>query len=78
MEVARDRYQMRIPRAPDLMAHGNILDHEYVLERDDWKMAEISKKWFRVVDTYGVEIGLGEDEILVLAITVVIDQMAHD
>jgi uncharacterized protein YxjI len=77
VEVARDRYQIRIPRAPDLIAHGNILDHEYVIERDDWKIAEISKKWFRVADTYGVEIGPGEDDILILAITVVIDQMAH-
>ncbi len=77
VEVARDRYQIRIPRAPDLLAHGNILDHEYVIERDNWKIAEISKKWFRVADTYGVEIGPGEDDILILAITVVIDQMAH-
>jgi uncharacterized protein YxjI len=77
VEVARDRYQIRIPRAPDLIAHGNILDHEYVIERENWKMADISKKWFRVADTYGVEIGPGEDDILILAITVVIDQMAH-
>lgn len=78
VEVMRDRYRISIPHAPDLIAHGNILDHEYVIERDNWRIAEISKKWFRVADTYGVEIGPGEDDILILAITVVIDQMAHD
>lgn len=77
VEVVRDRYRISIPHAPDLIAHGNILDHEYVVERDHWRIAEISKKWFRIADTYGVEVGPGEDDILILATTVVIDQMAH-
>ena len=38
---------------------------------------EVSKKWFRVRDTYGVEIEPGQDEILILALTACIDQMAH-
>ena len=41
------------------------------------KAAEVSKKWFRVRDTYGVEIEPGQDDILVLAVTACIDQMAH-
>ena len=40
----------------DLKAHGNIVDHEYEIERDGDNVAEVSKKWFRVRDTYGVEI----------------------
>ena len=40
-------------------------------------MAAISKKWFRVRDTYGVEIAAGEDEALLLAITVAIDDLAR-
>jgi uncharacterized protein YxjI len=35
--------------------HGNIVDHEYRIERGGKKVAEVSKKWFRVADTYGVE-----------------------
>jgi uncharacterized protein YxjI len=77
VQVVRDRYKINVPHGPDLIAHGNILDHEYVIEQDSWKIAEISKKWFRVRDTYGVEIAPGQDDILLLAITVVIDQMAH-
>ena len=37
--------------------------------------AEVSKKWFRVADTYGVDIAPGADDILILACTVVIDMM---
>lgn len=74
----RDRYKIDIPGGDDMSAHGNILDHEYVIEQHGQKLAEISKKWFRIRDTYGVEIARGQDDILLLAITVVIDMMAHE
>jgi uncharacterized protein YxjI len=38
---------------------GNILDHEYEIEAEREKVAEVSKKWFRVRDTYGVEVSPG-------------------
>jgi uncharacterized protein YxjI len=37
----------------------------------------VSKRWFRVRDTYGVEVAPGENDILILATTAVIDTMAH-
>lgn len=40
-------------------------------------MATISKRFFRVRDTYGIEIAAVEDHALLLAVAVVIDQMAH-
>jgi uncharacterized protein YxjI len=61
----------------DLRAHGNVLDHEYEIKRDDDVVASISKKWFRVRDTYGVEIAAGEDEPLMLALTVAIDEIGR-
>ncbi len=42
--------------SPGLKVHGNIGDHEYEIERDGDRVAQISKRWFRVRDTYGVEI----------------------
>ena len=42
------------------------------------KVAEVSKKWFRLTDSYGVEIESGQNDILILAITVAIDMMVHD
>jgi uncharacterized protein YxjI len=41
-------------------------------------VATVSKKWFRVADTYGVEIAPGQDPVLVLAATVAVDMMAHE
>jgi uncharacterized protein YxjI len=41
-------------------------------------VAEVSKKWFTLRDTYAVEIEDGEDDVLILAAAVVIDQICHD
>ena len=57
---------------------GNVVDHEYEIEDDGVKIAEVSKRWFRVRDTYGVEIAPGQDDIIVLAVAVAIDAMTHD
>jgi uncharacterized protein YxjI len=71
----RDRFTIDVDGGPDLKAHGNIVDHEYKIERDGDVVAEVSRKWFRVRDTYGVEIRPGHDAALILAITVCIDAM---
>lgn len=73
----RDRFTVKIKNGPDLEVKGNILDHEYTIGEGRDKVAEVSKKWFRIRDSYGVEIEPGQDEAVILAITVCIDQMAH-
>ena len=73
----RERWIIKIEDGPDLHVHGNILDHEYRIERDDAKIAEVSKRWFRVRDTYGVEVAPGENDVLILASVAVLDTMVH-
>jgi uncharacterized protein YxjI len=74
----RDRFAIELESGGELNAKGNIVDHEYEIERDGNKVAEISKRWFRVRDTYGIEIAPGENDALILAATVCIDEMSHD
>jgi uncharacterized protein YxjI len=71
----RDRWTINVSGGPDLEIQGNIVDHEYRIEDGRTKVAEVSKKWFRVRDTYGVEIEPGQNDILILAATVAIDMM---
>jgi len=73
----RERWVVDVEDGPDLRAQGNFVDHEYTIERDGDKVAEVSKRWFRVRDTYGVEVAPGENDVLILATTAVIDAMAH-
>jgi uncharacterized protein YxjI len=74
----RDRWKVEVADGPEMNVQGNILDHEYKIEAGKEKVAEASKKWFRVRDTYGVEVSPGQNAALILAITVALDQMAHD
>jgi len=75
----RDRWKINIPGGDDLIAQGNILQHEYTIRKKGERqpIAVISKKWFRLRDTYGVELESAFDAPLILAITVTIDLMAH-
>jgi len=74
----RDHYTIEVEGGEDLKAHGNIVDHEYEIERDGHKIAEVSKRWFRVRDTYGIEVASSENGAFLIAVAVCIDQMAHD
>jgi uncharacterized protein YxjI len=74
----RDRFHVEVEGGEDLKVHGNIVDHEYEIERDGKKIAEISKKWFRIRDTYGVEVRDPQATVLVLAVTVAVDSMSHE
>jgi uncharacterized protein YxjI len=72
----RDRFVLNIASGPDIEIQGNILDHEYTFEQGGRKIAETSKKWFRLRDSYGVEIEPGQNDILILAATVAIDMIS--
>ncbi len=74
----RDRWAVNVKGGPDLDVQGNILDHEYSIKQGWNKVAEVSKKWISLTDTYVVEIDEGQNDILILAIAVAIDMMAHD
>jgi uncharacterized protein YxjI len=73
----RDRYSIEVEDGEDMEAKGNIVAHEYNVERGGERVAEVSKRWFRIRDTYGIEVAPGEEDALLLAVTVCIDQMAR-
>jgi uncharacterized protein YxjI len=74
----RDRWIVKFKNGPDLDVQGNILDHEYEIKAGRRKIAQVSKKWFRVRDTYGVEVAPDQEDVIILAVTVALDQMAHN
>jgi uncharacterized protein YxjI len=73
----RDHFKITIDGGHDLEAHGKVMDHEYKVERDGTTIARVSKKWFRVRESYGIEIEPGEDVSLMLAIAVCLDAMSR-
>jgi uncharacterized protein YxjI len=73
----RCKFTVDVPGPDDLEAQGSFLDMEYNFERGGRQVAEVSKRWFSWSDTYGVDIADGEDDVLILAATVVIDMVCH-
>jgi uncharacterized protein YxjI len=70
-------FDIDLPGPNDLQAKGDFLDHQYAFERGGETVARVSKEWFAVADTYGVQVEPGEDDVLILASSVVIDMACH-
>jgi uncharacterized protein YxjI len=71
-------FSVDVPGPDDLEATGSFTDHEYEFRRSGATVATVSKRWFSWTDTYGVEVAEGEDDILILASSVVIDMACHE
>ena len=61
------------PSPTDLEVQGDFWQHEYTFTRAGQVVATVSKRYFSWTDTYGVDIAPGEDDILILACTVIVD-----
>lgn len=58
-------------------ANGDIIEKNYVIESDQGVVAETSRKWFRIRESYGIDVFL-PDVPLVLAVAVAVDELAED
>ncbi|MCP3904491.1 MAG: hypothetical protein GY715_12760 [Planctomycetes bacterium] len=70
-------FTIDVPGPNDPVAEGDFMHHEYTFRRGRDVIAAVSKRWFTWADTYGVDIAPDEDDILLLASTVVIDMACH-
>jgi uncharacterized protein YxjI len=71
------RFAVDVPGPDDLEAEGSFTDHEYEFRRAGRVVATVSKRWFALRDTYGIEIDDREDQVLLLACAVVVDEACH-
>jgi len=78
MSFLSSKFTVDVPGPKDFDVKGNFPRFEYSFLRGGRQVAEVSKKWFSWGDTYGVEIADGEDDVVILASTVVIDMVCHD
>jgi uncharacterized protein YxjI len=72
------RFTVDVPGPDDLLAEGDFWDHEYTFKRHGEPVARVSKTYFSFTDTYGIDVGDGEDDILLIASAVVIDLCCHE
>ena len=65
------------PSGNDMTATGDVMSWNYTFTRGRRRWRWVSTQFFRMTDTYGVEIGEGEDVGLVLAAAIIIDRCAQ-
>jgi uncharacterized protein YxjI len=73
----RERFSVDLASGGEWNIQGNITDHEYEISGPNGTVATVGKRWFRFTDTYGVEVAPSQDDGLVLAVAVVVDQISH-
>lgn len=78
LTLFRCSFTVDVPGPDDYEAQGNFLDRSYEFRHRGRAVATVSKRWITLSDTYSVEIDDGEDDVLVLASAIVIDQICHD
>ncbi len=74
----RHRSTIDLADGRQLEATGNLVGMEYEITDAGRLVARVSRAWFRMRDTYGVEITPGEDDALLLAAAVCLDRIHHD
>lgn len=72
-----ERFTIDIPGPHDLSVTGSLFEHEYTITRDNQVVTTVSKRWISLTDTYGVEIAVGENDLLILASVLALD-LAED
>ncbi len=78
LTILRDKWNIQIPGGEDLVAQGDILNHEYSITRGGQSVAHISKAWLTIRESYGIEVFDEPQSALMIALAVAIDEMMHE
>jgi uncharacterized protein YxjI len=70
-------YTIEVAGGPTYDAEGDITNHEYAVQNQGAPVAQISRAWFSIHDSYGIAIAPGMDVPLLLAAAVCIDEIAE-
>lgn len=71
------RFVLTTPKA-QVTIEGDLLSHEYQFSVDGEEIAYVSKRWFSLGDSYGIEIKYEGDIPLMLAAAATIDLVNHN
>jgi uncharacterized protein YxjI len=69
----REKFTIDVPGPDDLEMKGNLLDHEYTVDRGGREVAAVSKRWLTIRDTYAVQIAADQEPLLILGSVLALD-----
>jgi uncharacterized protein YxjI len=71
----RDRFVIELVSGQMLSVDGNVANHEFAVSGIDGPVAEVSRRWFRARNSYGVEIKPGQRDALLITAILAMDSM---
>ncbi len=77
ISAVRDRFEVDLESGGFWLVIGDVGSCEFTLDSPRGQIAEISRRWFRLPASFGVEVAPGQDAALVLAAALTIDLLAH-
>jgi uncharacterized protein YxjI len=68
-----ERFTIDVHGAGGMQISGDLLSHEFTIERDGQTVAAISKRWLSMTASYAVQVVPGENDLLILAGVLALD-----
>ncbi|MFE7237592.1 LURP-one-related/scramblase family protein [Streptomyces sp. NPDC057582] len=82
LSLLRNHYRVTLVDGTELDVSGKILDREFAIDYDGELLAQISRRWLTVRDTYGIDVVREDaDAALLIAVSVCVIVLAdkeHD
>ncbi|MFE9404603.1 LURP-one-related/scramblase family protein [Streptomyces sp. NPDC006530] len=76
LSLLRNHYRVSLVEGTELDVTGKILDREFTVEYDGELLAHVSRKWFRVRETYAVNVVREEaDAALMIGVVICVIRM---
>ena len=77
LSPVRDRFAVHRGSAVSWRVDGRMADYEYRIWERDAEIAEVSRRWFRARDSFGIQVSAGQPDLLVVAVAVCLDLLLH-
>ncbi|MCM2413017.1 MULTISPECIES: LURP-one-related family protein [unclassified Streptomyces] len=78
LSLLRNHYRVTLVDGTELDVSGKILDREFAVDYDGELLAQISRRWLTVRDTYGIDIVRDDaDAALLIAVAVCVIVLAE-
>ena len=78
LSLLHQHYTIQVEGGATFEAEGKISKHEYEVRSNDAVVAQISKEWFAVRDSYGIAVAPGQDDLLMIASAIAIEELSSD
>ncbi|GAA3887161.1 LURP-one-related/scramblase family protein [Streptomyces lacrimifluminis] len=78
LSLLRNHYRVSLADGTELDVSGKILDREFAVDYDGELLAQISRRWLHVRETYGVDVVRDDaDPALLIAVAVCVIHLAE-